>query len=126
CLMAAFQVATLWLAKERTAFANGCYLAAGGLGVLAATAPVDLALHVIGWRSLFAIIATGTACVAIMIAIVTPDPDLPEKPKWRTSVTGLAEVIRNPTFRGYLPLTALCFGTGTAMQGLWVSTWFSD
>lgn len=126
CLMAAFQVSTLWLPKERTAFANGFYLAVGGLGVLAATAPVDFALQVMHWRTLFAAIAVGTAVVAIAIAVISPDPDIAEDARWRTRVAGLGTVFRSRVFRGYLPLTALCFGTGTAMQGLWASAWFSD
>lgn len=126
CLMAAFQVSTLWLPKERTAFASGFYLAVGGLGVLAATAPVDFALQIIGWRTLFTAIAVGTAAVAFAIAVISPDPDITKGVRWRERVAGLAIVFRSQMFRGYLPLTALSFGTGTAMQGLWASIWFSD
>ncbi|MBL8253669.1 MAG: MFS transporter, partial [Candidatus Competibacter sp.] len=40
CLMASFKAFVLWLPAERLPVANGWVLAAGGLGALAATAPV--------------------------------------------------------------------------------------
>ena len=41
CLMAAFKAYTLWFPKEKWPLVNGFQMAAGGLGALAATAPVE-------------------------------------------------------------------------------------
>ncbi|MCF3933255.1 MFS transporter [Acuticoccus sp. M5D2P5] len=126
CLMAAFHAAALWLAPERAPFANGLYLAAGGLGTLAATAPVDLALMVMDWRTLFAIIAAATLVLAGSIARVVPDPPVRSTVNWGERIAGIATVVRNPAFGRYLPLTALTFATGSSMQGLWASAWLRD
>ncbi|MBC6718611.1 MFS transporter [Aurantimonas sp. DM33-3] len=126
CLVAAYQVSSLWVVPERAPLANGLYLAVGGLGVLAATTPVEFMMDFMSWRELFVFVAVGTALVAIAVAVVTPDPPMHEATSWAERISGLAVVTRNEEFRRYLPMTALCFGTGTAMQGLWASTWLRD
>lgn len=126
CLVAAYQASSLWVAPERAPLANGLYLAVGGLGVLAATTPVEFMMQFMSWREMFLFIAAGTALIAVAIAMVTPDPATQEPTSWAKRISGLAVVTRNEEFRRYLPLTALCFGTGTAMQGLWASTWLRD
>jgi sugar phosphate permease len=45
CLMAAFKAYTLWFSKEKWPLVNGFQMAAGGLGALAATIPVQVALR---------------------------------------------------------------------------------
>ena len=42
CLMAAFKAYTMWFARERWPLINGFQMAAGGLGALAATSPVQI------------------------------------------------------------------------------------
>ncbi|WP_157961872.1 MFS transporter [Acuticoccus kandeliae] len=126
CLMSAYHVAALWLPAERIPLANGLYLAAGGLGTLAATAPVNFALGFMDWRSMFAIIGGMTLVLGIAIGWKTPDPPVRGALNLRASTAGLGTVVRNPLFARYLPLTALSFATGTAMQGLWASAWLRD
>jgi MFS family permease len=69
CLMAAFKAYTLWFAREKWPLVNGFQMAAGGFGALAATAPVESALHHTDWRGLFMVLAVLTLVVAVaMIA----------------------------------------------------------
>ncbi|WP_152527801.1 MFS transporter, partial [Lutibaculum baratangense] len=126
CLMAAYQVSSLWVARDRVPLANGLYLAAGGLGVLAATTPVEFMMQFATWREMFVAIAAGTALVALALFAATPDPLARTPASWADRIRGLGVVARNEEFRRFLPLTALCFGTGTAMQGLWASAWLRD
>ncbi|WP_166434110.1 MFS transporter [Roseovarius spongiae] len=123
CLMSAFQVSMLWLSADKVPMANGLYLAAGGLGALAATAPVNFALEFLTWQQMFLLIAVVTLALAGGIAAVTPDPASTSKLSWRTRLRTLSMVARNRRLWRYLPLTALCFGTGSAMQGLWAADW---
>ncbi len=123
CLMTAFQVSILWLSSEKVPLANGLYLAVGGLGALAATAPVDFLLEFMIWQRMFILISIATLALAAMIAIVTPDPATTPRLTWRARVDSLGIVARNGRLWRYLPLTALCFGTGSAMQGLWAADW---
>ncbi|WP_170984151.1 MFS transporter [Rhodoligotrophos defluvii] len=126
-LMSAFQVAALWLPPARLPLANACYLAIGGLGVLASTAPVEAALEFVDWRGLFALIAAVTLLVGLGIAVLTPMPKgTGSSPRWTDQVRGLQVVAASSVMWRYLPLTAICFATGTALQGLWAASWFRD
>jgi MFS family permease len=126
-LMAAFQVSALWLRSDQLPLANGCFLAVGGLGVLASTAPVEFALGLISWRHLFGIVAVLTAAIAFGIFLLTPQPRRPAKTSNITEqVLELRHVLSEPIFWRYAPLTAVCFATGTAMQGLWATAWLRD
>ncbi len=123
CLTTAFQVSVLWLSSEKVPLANGLYLAVGGLGALAATAPVNVALQFMTWQQMFVLIALGTLIVAAAIAIITPEPPITPKLSWRARLISVRTVAINQRLRRYLPLSALCFGTGSAMQGLWAADW---
>lgn len=126
CLMAAYHMAVLVLPQTRIPLANGLYLAAGGCGALAATGPVELAIQIIDWRTLFAIIAVFTFVLSLAIGYFAPDHPTPDRQNLLNRFKDIRVVARAPAFRKALPLTALCFGTGTAFQGLWVSSWLSD
>lgn len=123
CLTTAFQVSVLWLTPEKVPLANGLYLAVGGLGALAATAPVNVALQFMTWQEMFVLIALGALVLAAMIAIVTPEPPMTPRLSWRARLRSVRTVAENRQLWRYLPLTALCFGTGSAMQGLWAADW---
>ena len=57
CLMAAFKAFVVWFPSQRLPLVNGCQMAAGGLGALAATAPVEAALAFTDWRGVFLVSA---------------------------------------------------------------------
>src|SRR3990170_6784086 len=52
-LMGAIKAFTLWFPLSRLATLNGLYLAAGGIGGLAAAAPAEGLIGPFGWRALF-------------------------------------------------------------------------
>ncbi|MEI4263935.1 MFS transporter [Roseovarius sp. D0-M9] len=126
CLMTAFQVSMLWLTSEKVPLANGLYLAVGGLGALAATSPVTFLLQFMTWQQMFLMIAVFTLGIAAAIALVTPEqPSTPGLP-WGARLRSVGVVAQNQRLLRYLPMTALCFATGTAMQGLWAATWMQS
>src|SRR5256885_3036869 len=56
-LMGAIKAFSLWFPLARLATLNGLYLAVGGLGALAATAPAEWLALAMGWRGLFFLLA---------------------------------------------------------------------
>jgi len=56
-LMGAIKAFSLWFPLSRLATLNGLYLAVGGLGSLAATAPAELVVESLGWRGMFFILS---------------------------------------------------------------------
>src|SRR4249920_1037861 len=60
-LIAGLKAIALWFPRERLALFNGCFITIGTFGVVAATAPSELLLHFVGWRTLFALM--GGLCL---------------------------------------------------------------
>lgn len=77
CLMGALKGFALWYPPERQSSMTGFIMAAGALGALTASAPVEAALPLLGWRGVFWIIAVVAFVVAVMIFRALPDASAP-------------------------------------------------
>ena len=128
-LMASFKVITLWFPQSRWPRVNGLFMAIGGLGVVAATTPVQAALETVGWRPLFQALSLTTVIVSITIIYVVPI----HATEWegrRTSLVeqtkGLALIFRDRLFWRIVPVACIAEGAGLAIQGLWAGPWFRD
>jgi len=123
-LVAGLKASTQWFPRERLATVNGMFIMCGGLGALAATWPVEFLLHVVSWRGLSAILALAACAVAFAIYRITPElkPNLAPTGKDMR----LRDIVRDPMFRRFAPLSGSCFGTVLAVQGLWAGPWLAD
>src|SRR4030095_8178456 len=63
CLMSAFKANAIWLPISRVALGNSTTMAIGALGVVTATSPADWLAQLIGWRSMFQLLAAATVGV---------------------------------------------------------------
>ncbi|MGK7654166.1 MFS transporter [Roseovarius sp. B08] len=126
CLVACYQSASLWLPARSLPLASGLFLSVGGVGALAATQPVMIAIRLTDWQTLFVALSGIVLANAFAIWCVAGDP--PRRPKvslkaWRS---GFGTVLRNRRLLRYLPIAALCFGSGSSMQSLWAAPWMRD
>ncbi len=127
CLMAAFKAYTLWFPKEKWPLINGLQMAAGGLGALAATSPVEAALQITDWRGVFIGLALLTLIAATAIFAVVPEKrslsntreSLPDQ------LRGIREIFSNRTFWRTAPLTTASQASFMAVQGLWAGPWLN-
>lgn len=129
CLMAAFKAFVLWFPSARLPLANGCVMAAGGLGALTATAPVEALLRVTDWRGLFLLLASGTLLVAALVFFVVPERrdregDLEER--LPAQLRELGRVFKSPLFWRIAPLATASQASFMAIQGLWTGPWLKD
>lgn len=127
CLMAAFKAYVLWFPRGQLPRINGFQMAAGGLGALSATAPVEAALAVTDWRGLFHFLAAATLAVGLLIFLLVPGK------KQRVTETGmdgqfkgLGEIVASPVFWRIAPWTTISQATMLAVQGLWAGPWLRD
>ncbi len=127
CLMASLKTFVLWFPPLRLPAVNGWVMAAGGLGALAATAPVEAALQVTSWRGVFAGLAILTGWAAIAIFLIVPEhPATSHRSEWRAQWRGLVDISTSRAFWRLAPLGALALGAHMAIQGLWAGPWLKD
>jgi MFS family permease len=128
CLVGAVKALSLWFPLDRLTFLNGAIFAFGGLGGAATGTPVELLMHVLGWRALFLCLAGLTLAVALLMLLVVPEhpgrtgraSSLAEQ--WR----GLVQIMRSPIFWGIALLPGVCTGVFLAVQGLWAGPFMRD
>ena len=126
-LMGAIKAFTLWFPLERLASLNGLFLAAGGIGGLAATAPAEALVGPLGWRMLFAGLATLSLAAALGIFAVVPERPLPgEGQTLRAQVAEFRSIFSRRAFwRIVLPFV-VCHASYLTLQGLWLGPWLYD
>ncbi len=127
CLMSAFSAFALWYPAERLATMNGTAFAAGMLGAIAVTVPLELALRVLHWREVFYGIAGLTVAVSLALFLVVPEKAAPHhSPPLAEQLRGYASLGRDPAFWRM----ALCICTSqlaaVSLGTLWVATWLRD
>jgi predicted MFS family arabinose efflux permease len=126
CLMAAFKAFVLWFPKNQWPRINGIQMAAGGLGALTATAPVEAMLGITDWRGVFTILAGITIVVALIVFWVVPEKTQDQESSLKDQVQGIIEVFSSPEFWRIAPLTTASQAAFLSIQGLWSGPWLRD
>jgi sugar phosphate permease len=72
-LMASFKAVTIWVPEPRRALANSIVMSMGAIGVILASAPMEWAVRLVGWRQAFVWLAIATFAVAALILLVVPE-----------------------------------------------------
>jgi predicted MFS family arabinose efflux permease len=125
--MAAIKAYTLWFPAHLWPRINGLHLAAGGVGALAATLPVELALRHTDWRGVFVLLAGASAAVAALISWGVPE-------KRQTAalmglgaqLRGIGQVFTSALFWRVTPLTVISQVAFMSVYGLWSGPWLRD
>jgi MFS family permease len=127
CLMAPLKAIAMWYPAERAASLAGWMMVAGGLGALFATAPLEAALHVLTWRTIFIALGVATLAVALAIAWRVPDIERASRPpRFAEQWAGVRQVFGHPRFWWIGPLGGVGMGSFMAIQGLWAVPWMID
>ncbi len=127
CLMAAFKAFVQWFPVDRLPLVNGMQMAAGGLGALFATAPVEVALRFMDWRGLFAGLAALTLLVASVVYWVVPEHAGSRHPETLSEqVKGIRQILGSRVFWRIAPWTIASQAVFLSVQGLWSGPWLRD
>ncbi len=126
-LMTSFQAIIFWFPRERWPFLNGIVLAAGGIGVFAATAPTQQLLQAVNWRELMLLLA-GLSCaasLAVLLLVPKGNPH-PARSSVAEQLADILSIYKNPVFIRVAPIQAATVGGNLAFQGLWAGPWLRD
>ncbi|MCM8612141.1 MFS transporter [Accumulibacter sp.] len=124
CLMAAFKAFSLSFPAERQASLTGWIMTSGGLGALAATAPLEAALQLTGWREVFTVLAGLTFFVAGWLFVSVPEEQGTGRPESvATQWEGVKVVFGSAHFWRFAPLGLCLTGGFMAVQSLWSISW---
>jgi len=127
CLMAAFKAYVLWFSEEQWPLINGFQMAAGGLGALVATTPVEAALQITDWRGIFTFLGIFTILVAVLIYLVVPEKSTQDKGESiGDQLHGVRVVFSSLKFWRAAPLTTMSQAGFLSIQGLWAGPWLRD
>ncbi len=127
CLMGAFKAFALWYPADRLASLNGWVIAAGGLGALASTVPVDLAMQLLGWRSMFIGLAGMALVTGAWIFIAVPEKMLSgPREGWTEQVRRVGTILTTRTFWQIALPMATVQAIYQANFGLWLVPWLMD
>ncbi len=126
CLMASFKAFAQWYPPERLASLTGWIMASGGLGALAASKPLEIALGFATWREIALILAAVTLAVAAALWFLVPDKASDDKAAgFAEQMAGVRSIFSSAHFWRYAPMGFWFTGGFMAVQGLWVSRWMS-
>lgn len=126
-LMAAIKAFSLWFPLARLATLNGLYLAVGGLGALAATAPAEALVGALGWRGMFELLAVLCVGVALLVFFAVPEKPLPGQGQTLAAqIAGFRRIFAMSTFWRIVLPYVIAQATYLALQGLWLGPWLYD
>ncbi|MBI4207773.1 MAG: MFS transporter [Betaproteobacteria bacterium] len=127
CLMSAMTAFVLWFPLERMATLVGWMLLVGAIGALSATKPVELALRVIDWRTLFVALAGYTVCASLAILCFVPEKARPPvRATLRRQIAEVGTILRNRGFWSVGLVAACQQGVALSLLGLWAGPWMRD
>ena len=127
CLMAAFKAYTVWFPRDKWPLINGLQLASGGLGALAATSPVEAALHHTDWRGLFMALVILTLLAALAVFLIVPEKKgAAGGESLALQLRGIREIFTSARFWRIAPLTTATQASFLSIQGLWAGPWLRD
>lgn len=125
CLMAGLKNFSQWYPLERQSAMTGAIMAAGGLGAMSASVPLEISLPILGWRGVFFVLTGALGFVAIYVYLAVPDPTHASIHPTNTQ-QGVKYIFTSRKFWSFAPLMAMFSGGSMAIQGLWIVPWFMN
>ena len=127
CLMSGIKANVVWFPLSRLAAMNGWLFFAGGVGLMLATLPVEIAVRLTHWQTVFGILALLTVGASALIFFAVPERagEAVREPM-RAQLSGLWRVFCDHRFWPISLAAMTMQSTHMAVQGLWAGPWLRD
>ena len=123
CLMGPLTAYRVWFQDETQQRANSWMLMTGAIGMLSSSLPVQFFLPIIGWRSIFGVLAILTLLSIVLIIIFIPNWNNENIQNTYNDKGSLKEVWQNKYFKSLVPMGFFNYGGLFAIQTLWAGPW---
>ncbi len=126
-LMSGFKAVVIWVPEPRRALANACIMSLGGLGLLIAATPLELATQAYGWRGVFMALAGVTFVVAVLIAFLVPERSTAAlSERLSVQIKEVFSIYTDRVFLALAPLLSTTAGKHISIQTLCAGPWLRD
>lgn len=128
-LLSSFKSFTHWLPKRRLPLAFSIQSFVGGVGFMAATHPVTLALEYFSWRQIMFASAGAVAISIAMLAFCAPREDCGEDARGETLLRSSIEMLRFAADRRLWYVAPVVTATEAVLYSfayLWIGPWMCD
>ncbi len=123
CLMGPLTGYRVWFEEKYQQRANSWMLMVANFGFVASTLPVQILLPIIGWRSIFLVIASLILISIILISILIPSWETKRDEDQNNNLQNLSYIWKNKFFISLVPLAFFNYGGVQAIQTLWAGPW---
>ena len=125
CLMGPLTGYRVWFEEKYQQRANSWMLMVASFGFVISTLPVQILLPMIGWRSIFVLIAVLILLSIVLIFLFIPSwKENNQNHNENSQKSGrLSDVWKNKFFISLIPLAFFNYGGVQAMQTLWAGPW---
>jgi MFS family permease len=128
-LMSGFRAVRSWYPKEKIPLINGSLMAAGTVGAICSTVPVEMTLHLLSWRIILIMIFFITLSISALIYLCVPDHPadiVKSNLTIKQQFVEMKDIFKSRYFWKIAVLTAFAFGANMSIVGLWIGPWLSD
>jgi MFS family permease len=125
-LMAGIKAGSLWLPSERLPLCTGILLAMGGLGAMFATVPLQFALELTSWRTIFVGLGVVTLLLSLVIFTTIPEKQQETSKGLLEIASALRQIFANLVFWQYASVSLFAHAAYMAILGLWMGPWLRD
>lgn len=127
CLMAGLKGFALWYPAERQSSMTGFIMAAGALGALTASTPMEAMLPILGWRGVFWLIAGLSLLLSILVFSTLPgDAANSSQETLKENLKSVGKIFISPAFLRFAGSATFFTGGFMAMQSLWAVPWLMN
>jgi hypothetical protein len=113
----------VWFQDETQQRANSWMLMTGAIGMLSSSLPIQFFLPIIGWRSIFGVLAILTFISILLIIIFIPNWNKENIQNIPNKGGSLKEVWQHKFFKSLVPMGFFNYGGLFAIQTLWAGPW---